>query len=75
MNVDELRWKRSNGLRPHLNVRPRGTISGSRRSTSAFALIATTARTSLQKVPATDIDDANQIDEAQKTAPLNLAIQ
>jgi hypothetical protein len=26
-------------------------------------------------VPATDIDDANQIDEAQKTAPLNLAIQ
>jgi hypothetical protein len=28
-----------------------------------------------RKVPARDIDDANQIDQAQKTAPLNLAIQ
>jgi len=26
-------------------------------------------------VPATDIDDANQIDKAQKTARLNLAVQ
>jgi hypothetical protein len=53
MNVDELRWKRSDGLRPHLNVLLRGTISGSRRSMSAFALIATIERTSLEvrKVP------------------------
>jgi hypothetical protein len=44
---------------------------------SAFPLLATGRRTSLEVrfVPATDIDDANQIDEAQKTAPLNLAIQ
>jgi hypothetical protein len=26
MNVDELRWKRSDGLRPHLNVRLRNSL-------------------------------------------------
>src|SRR5271155_5456792 len=47
--------EKSDGLRPYLNVSLRGTISGSRRSTSALALIATIERTSLEvgKVPTT----------------------
>jgi hypothetical protein len=57
MNVEELRWKRSDGLRPRLNVRLRGTISGSRRSMSAVALVATIERTSLEirKVPIREV--------------------